>query len=408
MSAAIICKNPAEFSPTATFTPIPVGGTVANSSVVIDSMAFKKVDTSGASLNYSVSQTVPQFKAGWVLSSDTPSICTVSGNLITRVASGTGIVRLSGPEGFSITSRLDFTSSASTSYVWTGFSGISKSSQLSNPILSLLNPSKDKNYYITSYPFPPYTPPTAPFPRNPNCWAAALDLTGSPIATTLYGPNMPYNSGALITPRHWIGVRHFGNEPQNMGPGATLWFADAAGNIYPRTVLQRYISIKDQIICLLDSDLPVSVKPFKFAGVSMFDFPNKRAYGMGWKIHQNKFISAAVFDNVQTPQIPSQTLTDFSIEWYNFSDGSAAQLTDTAHILYPVRNFLKEGISGDSGGAIGGYYNGETYLVSLFTSGDAGGLFSGKMAAEINAVIASLDAAQGIATGYTVGVLEVS
>jgi hypothetical protein len=370
-------------------------------------MTFKKVDNSGASLNYSVSQTVPQFKAGWVLSSDTPSICTVSDNLITRVASGTGIVRLSGPEGFSITSRLDFTSFASTSYVWTGFSGISKSSQLSNPILSLLSATKDKNYYSATYPLP--AAPNAPFLRNPNCWAAPMDLSGSPVATTLYGPNMPYNSGALITPRHWVGVRHWGGGIENMGLGATLWFADAVGNLYPRTVLRRYVyPDKDIIVCLLDSDLPASVKPFKFSGTSMFDFPNKRGFGMGWQIFQSKFVTPVFFDKVQSPGTASYNVYDYAINWANFAQDGAAPVTDSDHILYPFRNLLRQAISGDSGGAIGGYFNGETYLVSLFTGSTGGTLFSGKMAAEINAVIASLDAAQGIATGYTVGVLEVS
>lgn len=407
MSAAIICKNPSEFMPLATFTAIPVGGTSNSFPVVIESTTYKKVDITGSTINYSVSQSVPQFKPDWVITSETPAVCTVAENLISRVANGTGIIRLSGPSGFSVTSRLEFASGVgTTNYVWTGFSGASKSSQLSTPILSLLSASKDKNYYAATYALP--SAPATPFPRNPNCWAAPMDLTGSAIATTLGGATMPYNSGALITPRHWVGVAHWGAGSGNMGPGAILWFADAAGNVYSRTVLQRYVnSARDQIVCLLDSGLPTAVKPFKFAGVSMFDFPNKRGFGMGWQILQNKLVTPVVFDKFQNPANTTYNVYDYSVNWASFAPGGSYEVTDSAHVLYPFQNLLRGAVGGDSGGAIGGYYNGETYLVSLFTGSLSGTLYSGKMAPEINAAIATLDAAQGISTGYTVGVLEV-
>ena len=139
----------------------------------------------------------------------------------------------------------------------------------------------------------------------------------------------------------------------------------------------------------------------------MFDIPNKRAYGMGWKLDQTKSVTVAVFDNVQTPNIPSNSTTASNITWFNFSDGSAAQLTDPAHLLYPFRNLLSEPVNGDSGSAVGGYYNGQTFLVSMLTSGLAGELYSELRTAELNSIIANLDAAQGINTGYQVQVLNV-
>lgn len=406
MSAEIICKQPSEYLPVVTFTPIPVAGSSANSSVVIDALTYKKVDVSGSSFNYSVSQAVPQFQPDWALTSDTPAICTVSGNSITRVSNGVGKVRVTGPNGIAVPYELNFTSTTSTSYVWTGFNGASISYSLCSPTISLLQASKDKNYYAATYPLS--STPTAPFLRNSNCWVASMNLTGSPIATSMFGPRYASNSGALITKRHWVGVRHWGSGNDNMGPGAQLYFADSAGNVYVRTVLQRYLHpTKDIIVSLLDSDLPAAITPFKFAGSGMFDFPNKRAYGIGWKIHQGKFVTPAIFDNVQSPQVANQSVTTESISWADLADGIAAQLTDSAHILYPVRNLLQQAITGDSGGAIGGYYNGETFLVSLFTGPQSGTLYSSVIAPEINSIIAGLDAAQGISTGYTVGVLTI-
>lgn len=405
MSAAIICQQPSEYATVVNFSPVPVGGSSTSSSVVIDSMSFKKVELTGASFDFVASQLVPRFKPDWVLTSDTPAICTVSGNNITRVSNGLGIIRATGPDGIAVLSQINFTSTASTNYVWTGFNGASTSYSLAAPTISLLQASKDKNYYAATYPLT--AAPTTPFLRNPNCWAASIDLTGSPIATSMFGPRYAANSGAPITKRHWLGVRHFGNGNDNMGPGAQLYFADAAGNVHIRTVLQRYVHpTKDIIVSLFDSDLPTGVKPFKFAGASMFDFPNKRAYGVGWKIHQGKFVTPAIFDNVQSPATASNSVTSESISWFDFADGTAGQLTDSAHILYPVRNLLQQAATGDSGGAIGGYYNGETYLVSLFTGPQGGTLFSSAIAPEINSIIAGLDAAQGISTGYTVGILN--
>lgn len=402
MSAVIICKQPSEFVPTVSFAPISVGGSVSSSSVVVDSIKFKKVDITGSSSNYLASQLVPQFKPDWVMTSETPAICTISGNLITRVSNGTGVIRFSGPNGFSIVSKVDFTSTGYSKYVWTGFSGTSKSSTLADPILNLLSPTKTKNYFAANYVLG-----STSISRNTNCWAAPLDLTGSAISTTLWGENAAANSGALITPQHWIGVAHFGSGNDNMGPGARLRFAGSDGIVYLRTVLRRdYNAAKDRITCLLDAPLPASVKPFKFAGSGMFDFPNKRAWGMGWQITQEKYITPVSFDNIQVP--PRGEVSTAGIFWFsNFTEADTG-LIDPDHQMYPVRNLVQNGRTGDSGGAIGGYYNGETYLISLFSSANAGALYTSTQTAELNTVISGLDVAQGIATGYTVGVLTIS
>ena len=407
MSAAIIARNPPEFVPQLAFAPVLLGGTVTNSSAGFEALNFKKVSNSGASFNYSASQVVPNFKEDWVITSDTPAICTVAGNTITRVANGLGRVRATGPHGISVVADLNFTTTASDSYVWTGFTNnTSKSWLLSNPILSLLNVSKDVNYYTATYPLS--VSPATTFPRNTNCWAASLDLSGSAIATGLGGDRTTANSVALITPRHWVGVRHWGSGAGNMGVGSNLYFADAAGNVYTRTVLARHIEPSmDLIVCLLSSALPAGVKPLKLAGNSFFDFTKKIAYGIGWKIDQTKGVSLAIFDHVSSPQAPSRGVSITSLSWLDFADSGPFQITDPDHVLYPFRKFLYAAIVGDSGGAIGGYYNGEVYLTALFTSPLGGQFLSENQAPFLNSIIASLDASQGISTGYTVGILNI-
>jgi hypothetical protein len=400
MSAAIVCLNPAEYIPAVSFYPIFVGGTEnVLAPTVVDGVAFKTIAITGSSFNYSVSQIVPKFLDRWTMTSETPTICTVSGDTITRISNGTGIIRFTGLNGFFTISKIDFTTTGYTKFVWTGFSGVTKSSRLCDPVLSLLTPSKDKNYFSENYALGATT-----LQKNPNCWAAPLDVTGSAISTTLWGPNASANSGALITPQHWMGVLHWG-VAGNMEPGSQVRFVGNDGVIHTRAVLRRYYQgDKDQIISLLDSPLPATVKPYKLAGLGMFDFVNKRGWGMGWQFTQDKYVTPVSFDNLRFP--PQRGVVSTTIQWVPHFDEYGSGL-DVDHRMYPVRHLLQTGRGGDSGGAVGGYYNGETFLVSLFTSPAAGSLYSASKKPELDAIIASLDAAQGISTGYTVGVLEI-
>jgi hypothetical protein len=308
------------------------------------------------------------------------------------------MLRLTGPHGFSKILSITFSSGAGISYVWTDTVDNSKSANLSDPLLALLIPGKQKNYYL-----PNYTLGATTVAKNPNCWAAPLNLTGSPVSTSLGDENMPFNSGALITPRHWLGVQHWGSGEINMGVGARLRFVGSDGTVHLRNVLRRYMDAsKDRIVSLLDADLPATVTPFKFASGGMIDSANKRFLGMGWAVSQEKNVFPVGLDDF-TPDYKSLIFSP-SIKW----DSIFLPHAESGHRLNGLSALFQTGRTGDSGGAIGGYYNGQTYLVSLFTSAESGQLYSSNQAPEIDAIIASLDAAQGISTGYTVGIIDFS
>lgn len=400
MSAAITCKDPLEFVPSISFTDVSSSSQESVGNAVIANLTFKTVVLSGGINTLEANQSVPAFKAWWTMTTDTPAICTVTGNRAARVSPGVGQVRFTGPDGFAKVERVTFTDTSTTKYVWTGFSGISLASRLSDPILALVVPGKQKNYYS-----PNYQTGTTSVSRNSNCWAASLNLTGSPVATSLGGAA---NSGALITPRHWVGVAHWGSGDSNMGPGSELKFVGSDGVVHTRTVLRRkYEASKDRVTCLLNSDLPVTVTPFKLAGSGMFDVPNRRVFGMGWQITQEKSVNPISFNFVSLWRdvgLYNTVSPPTGLSWENFF----LEKTDAAHRLFGFDSLIQMGRDGDSGGAIGGYYNGETFLVSLFSSQSAGSLFSYAQAAELNANIAELDALQGISTGYTVSVLNIT
>lgn len=116
----------------------------------------------------------------------------------------------------------------------------------------------------------PYTSTNAVFIRNPDCWAASLDLTcASPwnsfrypyfVNGTAYIHNVygNYHAGTAITPQHFLYAEHFA-VPTNV----VFRWIDATNGIHDRTlVAQRFIG-NDIAIGLLDAPLPASIAPAK-------------------------------------------------------------------------------------------------------------------------------------------------
>lgn len=377
--------------PVHTLTPVYAGGDVAASTETRNDLIFKLTSGSLLPTGYSLAQQLSGAPTSWDVTSLTPGVATVAGNVVTRVGRGTANLMLKNGSLAKYISA-DFTQTPSPA-VWTGFTGVSQSSRSSADILALMVAGKTMPYYATAL-------TAASVTRSSTCWASVIDLTGSPVRTSLGGAFGTANSGALITPQHWVGVRHWGDGAANMGTGATLTFADALGTLYERTVLQRQIHpTRDQITCLLNSPLPPAITPFKLVGAGFKRPGTYHAYGMGWQITQEKNVSAVGYD--------------LYVDVSGIADGTGGVQRDTlmpginlpAHRLYGLGHLLQITRDGDSGGATGCYYNGQTCLCSLQTTPTNGRFFDAAFAPELNATIASLDAAAGISTGYTVGIL---
>jgi hypothetical protein len=398
ITAPIICRDAATYAPVTTLIPVPGAGVDIVTEATENEVVFRTRITPTAFINYELTQVVPGNLAPWPMVSKTPSICTVDGGMVLRTSAGMGVVRLTGPSGTVIEMEIEFPPVPYTSKkIWHAMTPDTKSARLSDPILGLLSLGKSTAYYLAGL-----GGTFANALKNPNCWATSLDLTGSAMGTSLGGSYGTANSGALVTPRHWLGVKHFGEGPANMGVGATVWFTDASGVIHGRTVLARYVHpTKDLILCLFNADLPPGCKPFKLAGAGHRDVGTLRKYGLGWQMTQEKNVTPVAFDKLDL-YLPAHATSGEFVYWTSQFES----ITDSNHRLNGLGGLTQEGRIGDSGGAVGGFYNGETFLVSLFQGAKDGQYLPG-MIPELNGIIATLDAGQGISTGYTVGVLEI-
>jgi hypothetical protein len=345
-----------------------------------------------------------EFSAAWGLENLTPSICSLTDGLVARVSNGVGKIRLS--DGGSNSRKYQFFMSQTdtTIGVWTGFDGVSVSSVMSGDIKTAMDSNTDLNYYSG------FVVGHTTATRNLNCWLADIDLSGSAIWTSLGGTA---NSGALITPQHWVGVAHWGASAANMGVGAQLKFCGNDGIIYTRTVLSRIYRYggSDAILCTLDSPLPAEVVPLKIAGnwiiESVDDRP--RFMGLGFKVNQAKLVTLAGFDRFKDYVAPAVFETDsygaasaYGVCRFMYWENHFTQASDAAHWLNGYDAFFADGAGGDSGGMIGGISQGAPFLLSLFSGKEAGVPYYEGRSAVLNAVIAAADSAAGVSTGYTV------
>jgi hypothetical protein len=131
--------------------------------------------------------------------------------------------------------------------------------QIDNRLVGLTASSTTKNIFST------YNGSAATYVRNPNCWAAGIDMTGlSPWNSTL-GQN---TAGTLISPRHVLWAAHY---PPSVG--ATVHFVDNNNNVVVRTISSMLTHPDynnpsgtyeaDIRIGLLDSDVPNTISFLK-------------------------------------------------------------------------------------------------------------------------------------------------
>lgn len=394
----ITCKSPGDFMPVYALRQIPVAGVDSTADVTIyGTMLFSNRTHGSGYSNYQIDVSGAVFGDQWTLTNANPEVCALNeGGLATRVANGTAKLVLA-RNGYSKNISLTFGSYTSVTQFFKGFTGTSVSSALSNSIRSRALAGGGLEYYSN------FTSGNTTATRNPGCWLADIDLSGSAIATDLFNVWRTCNSGVLISPQVYLGVAHWSLGVENMGPGKRLKFAEANGTIHTRTVLSRVLmpDNRDLILCVLNSPLPAGVKPLAIAGNWIVGASPTRVLGMGFQVHQDKRVTFCQFDGFRaggpSPEVDALGVVR-SIGWVN----DAYQLDDSAHWLYGLAGFTATGITGDSGGLIGVIVNGQPVLVSLFTSGTGGFLYYKGCEGVLNTAIQAGAAAAGITLTDTV------
>jgi hypothetical protein len=208
----------------------------------------------------------------------------------------------------------------------------------------------------------------------------------------------PWNSrgagsraGTAITPRHVLLAAHY---PLSIGD--TLRFVTSDNVVVTRTVVQTSVIIYEQasvdaLVLLLDSDLPSSITPCKIFPSDYDAYLPAGAHHLSHNafriplISFNRYEQCSIAD-FRTVNMPPPTKYPFML-W------RSPELENRL-------DFWTEASVGDSGNPLFACINSELWLVSTFRTA-YGGPFYGRMVSELNSTIASLDALQGINTGYT-------
>ena len=211
---------------------------------------------------------------------------------------------------------------------------------------------------------------TPNYVRNPDCWAADLDLTCISPWNSTGGAT---RAGTLVSPRHIVFAKHY-----MIGVGATVRFVKMDGTVVDRTMTAReYLGdapqpwgdpIWDDIcVGVLDSDVPAGIN---FCKILPDTFSNHFSY--------YKPKGAMALD-----QEEKATVVDANPggAW-----ASAFEPTDSQRLA-----FYEEKISGDSGNPIFWIIDGELILISTITWGGPGsGPCYVYKTTEINAAMTSL------------------
>ncbi|XP_076460122.1 uncharacterized protein LOC143293099 [Babylonia areolata] len=189
--------------------------------------------------------------------------------------------------------------------------------------------------------------------RNPDCWAADLDLTCiSPWNSNLSNRK----AGTLISPRHAVWARHY-----SIRLNSTLRFVDRRGAVVERRVVgTRLVDShggsgfygRDIVVGVLDSDVPDTVS---FAKVMPHHLLTMHP---GHNVH---------LPVLSTDQEEKALVTDFLL-YHNHSISLRAPSTSSIH-----HDYYEPKIVGDSGNPSFFVLGDELVLLFTFTTGGPGG-----------------------------------
>ena len=224
------------------------------------------------------------------------------------------------------------------------------------------------------------------FNRDVGCWASSLDLTGVAVANSRSNGR---RSATALTKRHVGFAKHY-----PLLAGDTVSFLTDGNEVINRNVLSVLslpdsdVIYPDLSIALLDSDLPVNIAPLKVLPFNtMTEYVPSMTDGR---------LASFFFDQDQNVNVAD-------IVYYGASLSSGRKyFVFERPVLTDRLEFNELVVVGDSSKPCFVIINGEPVLCGFFTYGGGGaGTAIGGFLNEINSLILSIDAANGVSTGYT-------
>lgn len=213
------------------------------------------------------------------------------------------------------------------------------------------------------------------FTRNPQCWAAGIDLTcASPWNST----GGLQRAGTLISPRHVLFVKHSNFHP---AVNATIKFVTQGNEVVSRTLSAiathpEYVPhYPDIVVGVLDADVPESIS---FAEVLPAD----------WADYLPSVSASNPIPVLRLNRTERASVAEF------------LGATGTFRLQFPQANqaFYETIVTGDSGNPVFLVLDGKPVLLGLFTFGGVGGgTFLAAHVSAVNAMMSSLGGGYSLA-----------
>jgi hypothetical protein len=351
----------------------------------------------------------------YTLESLTPSTATISGNTLEVVGSG-GHTRVKIARGAVATIYdCNTTTGSKTVTVFDSFVTGTAAKHLSDQILSRITGTEQLNFYTN------WTGNDSSLALNPSCWAAGIDLSGVPVATTLKGRWGHENKGGLITSQHVVGARHWSGYTGGY-VGMKFRFRATDGVIHERTVIGLSYGLFDTVFFTLNTPLPATVTPLKIMGewfardrtyANSNGVPVLTSYNGGVffyvdQAYNCRLLLGAALTGYHThyaaDEITVNGNTYTENVWRAEFTANVVVNGHTPSIFTGKANYVREAISGDSGSPLMALVNGVPALVGTFFYPTVVPFLGESNGSVLNDFIIVTDAAAGVSTGLTVTV----
>ena len=224
--------------------------------------------------------------------------------------------------------------------------------------------------------------------RNVSFWGKDIDFTAVSVWNNRgFGGDFRMIGATAVTPRHIVMAKHF---PLSTADGIS--FVEPDGTWIHRNV-SRVASdgSTDIAVALLDVPLPSTIKPVKVVPSDFESYFDRSAVGSISVVNARPICVG--FDHEKKALF-------FQVYKAGSGDSKVIAYFDGSIVPAPYDEIAEDLVSGDSGNPLFIIVDGEPVLITSWHTTSTSPAYNSHIST-INGLIASVDSAQGISTGYT-------